>query len=75
MTQQISPAQPLNEVQVMLLRLFSRPMPEQDIEAIRNLLLDYYENALHSELERVIAEKGISDTDFEQILNQQQRTK
>ncbi len=75
MTQQISPAQPLNEVQVMLLRLFSRPMPEHDIEAIRNLLLDYYENALHSELERVIAEKGISDADFEQILNQQQRTK
>ncbi|MDX1942104.1 MAG: hypothetical protein SFU99_16190 [Saprospiraceae bacterium] len=75
MTKQVSPAQPLNEVQVMLLRLFSRPMPEQDVEAIRDLLLNYYENALHKELERVIEEKGISDTDFEQILNQQQRTK
>ena len=74
MTKPVSPAQPLNEVQMMLLRLFSRPMPEQDMEAIRNLLLDYYENALHKELERVIEEKGISDTDFEQILNQQQRT-
>ena len=47
MTAQVAPAQPLNEVQLMLLRLFSRPMPNQDIEAIREMLLAYYETALH----------------------------
>lgn len=75
MTTPATPAQPLNEVQLMLLRLFSRPMPEQDIEAIRNMLLDYYETALHKELERVIAEKGITEIELDEVLNQQQRTK
>jgi hypothetical protein len=75
MTAQISPNQPLNEVQMMLLRLFSRPMPDYDVEAIRELLLTYYETALQKELNRVIEQKGITRTDFDNILNQQQRTK
>jgi hypothetical protein len=75
MTAQISPNQPLNEVQMMLLRLFSRPMPEYDVEAIRELLLSYYETALQKELNRVIEQKDITRTDFDNILNQQQRTK
>ena len=75
MTTQISVAQPLNEIQLMLLRLFSRPMPEHDLEAIREMLLTYYETALQKEVERVIQEKSITRTDFDRILNQQQRTK
>ncbi len=75
MTTQISVAQPLNEVQLMLLRLFSRPMPEHDLEAIREMLLTYYETALQKEVERVIQEKNITRTDFDRILNQQHRTK
>ena len=75
MTAQIAPSQPLNEVQLMLLRLFSRPMPTQDLEAIREMLLNYYEAALHREVERVIEKKGITRADFDAVLNQQQRTK
>ena len=75
MTAQVAPAQPLNEVQLMLLRLFSRPMPNQDIEAIREMLLAYYETALHNEVERVIEQKGIKRADFDAVLNKQQRTK
>ena len=74
MTTQTSPSQPLNEVQLMLLRLFSRPMPEYDLEAIREMLLTYYETALHNEVERVIKEKDITRADFDVVLNQQQRT-
>lgn len=59
----------------MLLRLFSRPMPAHDVEAIREMLMTYYETALQREVERVIEEKGITRTDFDEILNQQQRTK
>jgi hypothetical protein len=70
MTAQMSATQPLNEVQMMLLRLFSRPMPEYDLEAIRELLLTYYETALHKEVERVIEQKGIKRADFDRILNQ-----
>ena len=75
MTAQAAPTQPLNEVQLMLLRLFSRPMPPHDLEAIREMLLAYYEKALHEEVERVIENKGITRADFDAVLNKQQRTK
>ena len=70
MTAQMPTTQPLNEVQMMLLRLFSRPMPEYDVEAIRELLLRYYETALQKEVERVIEQKGITRADFDKVLNQ-----
>jgi hypothetical protein len=63
----ITTTQPLNEVQMMLLRLFSRPMSEHDLEAIREMLLTYYETALHKEVERVIEEKGIKRADFDRL--------
>jgi hypothetical protein len=71
----VTPAQPLNDVQLMLLRLFSRPMPNNDLEAIREMLLTYYETALNQEVERVIKEKDIKRSDFDAVLNKQQRTK
>ena len=75
MSSLVTPSQPLNEVQMMLLRLFSRPMPDYDLEAIREMLLNYYEKSLHQELERVIEEKNITRADFDAVLNKQQRTK
>ncbi len=75
MTTQMSATQPLNEVHLMLLRLFSRPMPDYDVEAIREMLLTYYEAALQKEVERVIDQKGITRADFDLVLNQQERTK
>ena len=74
MSAQGTATQPLTEVQLMLLRLFSRPMPEYDVEAIREMLLKYYETALQKEVERVIEEKNITRTDFDTILNKHQRT-
>lgn len=71
-----SPIQtPLNDVQLMLLRLFSRPMSKSDTEAIRNMLLDYYDALLQQEVDKAIDEKGIQREDFERLLNQDQRTK
>jgi hypothetical protein len=71
-----SPIQtPLNDVQLMLLRLFSRPMSKSDTEAIRNMLLDYYDALLQQEVDKVIEEKGIQREDFERLLNQDQRKK
>ena len=74
MSAQITATQPLTEVQLMLLRLFSRPMPEYDVEAIREMLLNYYEIALQKEVERVIEQKNITRTDFDKLLNKHQRT-
>jgi len=66
---------PLNEVQLMLLKLFSRPTANTDIEAIRELLLNYYDKALQEELDNVIEKKSITRPDFEKVLNKQQRSK
>ena len=65
---------PLNDIQLTLLRLFSREMSPDEVAAIRRLLLDYYEHALQDELQRVIEEQNISPQDFEERLNRQQRT-
>ncbi|MCB9293871.1 MAG: hypothetical protein H6559_12235 [Lewinellaceae bacterium] len=48
---------PLNDIQLTLLRLFSREMSTDEVEAIRRLLLDYYEHALQGEVQRVIEER------------------
>jgi hypothetical protein len=66
---------PLNEVQLMLLRLFSRPVSPAHLESIRNLLLDYYDKLLQEEVDNTIKEKGITRDDFDRVLNEQQRTK
>ena len=68
---QAAATQPLNDVQLMLLRLFSRPVSPQDLNAIQNILLDYYNNALQKELDRVIEEKNITREDYEKILSNQ----
>jgi len=71
-----SPIQtPLNDVQLMLLRLFSRPMSKSDTETIRNMLLDYYDTLLQQEVDKAIDEKGIQREDFERLLNQDRRSK
>jgi len=66
---------PLNDIQLMLLKLFSRPTTPKDMDAIRKLLLDYYNKALQAELDNVIEEKSITRADYDKVLNQQQRTK
>ena len=38
MLEHAAATQPLNEVQLMLLRLFSRPVSTQDLDAIQNIL-------------------------------------
>jgi len=75
MQQDLSIQTPLNDVQLMLLRLFSRPMSKSDTEAIRKMLLDYYDSLLQQEVDKVIEEKGIQREDYERLLNQDQRNK
>jgi hypothetical protein len=52
-------AAPLNDIQLMLLRLFSREMSKPEMDAIRTMLLDYYDRALQEEVQKVIKEKKI----------------
>ena len=65
----------LNDVQLTLLKLFSRKMTETEQADINQLLLSYYDSALQNEVMSVIAQKGYVNTDFEKILNKSKRTK
>ena len=64
----------LNDVQISLLRLFSRDMPDEETAEVRQLLMAYYDEKLQAELERVITERGYGQTDYDTMLNQQNRT-
>ncbi len=59
----------LNPVQVSLLRLFNRPMSEEETLQIKRLLVDHYTQALSEELKKVVAEKGYIEKDFNDMLN------
>jgi hypothetical protein len=66
---------PLNEAQMMLLKLFSRPMTEEQTKSFKKVVLDYYNQMLQEEVEKVIAEKNITRQDFDKLYEQKQRTK
>ena len=66
---------PLNEVQITLLRLFSRKMTATETQAVQKILMEFYEKELQDEVEKIIQEKNIGRKDFDRRLNQQKRTK
>jgi hypothetical protein len=65
----------LNDVQIGLLRMFNRPMSIEESVEIRDLLSQHYANKLFDEVDRVVAEKGITEADYENLRNEHQRTK
>ena len=65
----------LNEVQIGLLRMFNRPMSQEESVEIRDLLSKHYANKLFDEVDKVVAEKGITKADYEKLRNEHQRTK
>lgn len=71
----VTSAPPLNDIQLMLLRLFSREMSKAEMDAIRAMLLDYYDRALQDEVQKVIEEKKIGRARFEEKLNEKQRSR
>ena len=68
-------SQKRNSVQISLLRLFDKKMTKRELDDLHNLLINYYDNQIGSEAEKIMREKGYSQADLDKILNQQQRTK
>ncbi|MEO8148288.1 MAG: hypothetical protein ABI723_11650 [Bacteroidia bacterium] len=61
---------PLSNMQLMLLELFSRSIPDDDLKAIRKLIATYMmERALES-AEKVSKEKGYDEEFLKKLLNQ-----
>ncbi len=58
----------LNPIQVSLLRLFNRPMSETETLELKKILVDHYSGQLEDELSKVVAEKGYTQADFDNML-------
>lgn len=65
----------LNDVQLMLLRLFNRDLTEQQTNDIRHILMNYLHEQLQIQVEKDMLQKGITQTDLDRKLNESQRTK
>lgn len=59
----------LNEIQVSLLRLFNRPMSENEVKELKRLLVKHYSAQLKEEVTKVVSEKGYTQKDFDDMLN------
>jgi hypothetical protein len=57
----------LNEIQLTLLRLFSRPMNEQETHQLRDLLTSFYSEQLLTNVDEVVQERGITEVDYERL--------
>ena len=64
----------LNEAQLLLLRLFDRPMMNDEIIELRDFLVAFYNKKLEIELNKVIAEKKLTAQDISQLGNVENRT-
>lgn len=64
----------LNAVQMHLLKMFARPMDEQDLKAIKSLLSNYYAQKVDAESEKLWNEKGMTQQSIDDLLNTHIRT-
>lgn len=60
----------LNSLQISLLRLFNRDMSDDEILSLKRILVKHYSAELKTEIEKIVSEKGYTQTDFDAMLNQ-----
>jgi hypothetical protein len=65
----------LNEVQIGLLRMFDRNIPETDIREIKQVLVKHLSKQLLEEVDKVVEEKGITEANFKRLETEHFRTK
>ena len=59
----------LNDLQISLLRLFSQKISAQETLEVRQLLMNYFDQQLKTELDVVLATKNYTEADFERMSN------
>lgn len=64
----------LTELQLELVKTFSRPLPEDQVLEIRQLLADYFARKVDEEVDRVMEERGYDEHTIEEWLNTHMRT-
>jgi hypothetical protein len=59
---------PLSDAQLMVLHVVKNQYNEQELDELRELLLDFVDGKVQQHLDKTIAEKGYTDKDFEDML-------
>ena len=67
-------SEPLNKQQLLMLRLFKRPMPEDSFEQIRRLAVKLLASQLDEKIDDWEKENGITEEYYEQQLKQHFRS-
>ncbi|MEZ0486037.1 hypothetical protein [Fibrella aquatica] len=57
----------LNEMQLTLLRMFNRPMSDQEIVQLRDLLTSHYSDQLLANVDQVVSERSITEADYDRL--------
>lgn len=65
---------PLSNIQLELLKLFSRDIEEKDLKEIKKLIVKYLSNKLSSDADKIWEDKNWSNEDMDKILNTHMRT-
>lgn len=64
----------LTELQLELVKTFSRPLPEDQVLEIRQLLADYFARKVDEEVDRLFDERGYDERTIDEWLNTHMRT-
>ncbi len=64
----------LTPLQIELLKTFSRPIPEQQVLEIKQLLAEYFAHKVDESVDTLFAEKGWDGSTVETWLNSHDRT-
>lgn len=64
----------LNAVQIHLLKMFARPMNEQDLTEIKGILSNYYAQKVDAESDKLWEEKSMNQQSIDDLLNAHVRT-
>jgi hypothetical protein len=65
---------PLSNVQLELLKLFSRDLPEEDLLAIKRLLVNFLAEKATRLADQIWEEKGWTNEDMDRMLKEHMRT-
>jgi len=59
---------PMNQAQMMVLQVVKEQYDQNELEELRQLLLDFNHRKMQQHLDKTVAEKGYSAQDFEQMV-------
>lgn len=63
----INTTRKLNEAQLMLLQVFSRELPPEQMKKLKKILINFYDEVIQEEIERLAAEKNITQKKLDEL--------